>query len=255
MFVRRLAISLKQQHWMTIVIELIIVILGVFIGNWVNDWNQARAERRDTNAIVRKLGGDIDRQLVVVQANRAYYATTDRYAAIAFAGWARDPAVSDRDFVIAAYQASQVVSFISGGPTYTMLLGGDQVRKIGNERLRDAIVSMLTYDPEPISRAAVRSRYRDDVRAVVPDAVQTAIRRQCGDTVVRNGVTELTPNCDMIAVSASDAATGAHDLRAHPELIGELRQHRAQTATYLSNVDSLGVRMTRVQTELKRAAR
>ena len=39
MFARRLTTSLKEQHWMTVVIELLIVILGVFIGNWVNDWS------------------------------------------------------------------------------------------------------------------------------------------------------------------------------------------------------------------------
>lgn len=48
MFVRRLTANLKEQHWTTIVIELIIVIIGVFIGTQVSNWNEQRAERRAT---------------------------------------------------------------------------------------------------------------------------------------------------------------------------------------------------------------
>ncbi|MEO7504117.1 MAG: hypothetical protein ABIT69_02920 [Sphingomicrobium sp.] len=254
MIFKRFAAGLRAQNWQAIVIELAIVVIGVFIGTWVANWNQERAEQRDIDAIVGKLDTDVTRQLATVDVNHAYYATTNRYAATAFAGWANDPAVSDRDFVIAAYQASQVISFVIGGQTYAMLLGADQVRKIRDEPLRDAIIAMLTFDYEPISRPAVRTRYRDDVRAVIPDSVQTAIRAECGDVTTSRGTVGLPPTCD-IPVPATIAAAGARDLRAHPELIGELRQHHAQTSTYLSNVDGLAIRLKTVQAELKRSVR
>ncbi|MEO6154597.1 MAG: hypothetical protein ABIP16_02575, partial [Thermomonas sp.] len=191
----RLAERLKAQDWLAILIEIGIVVIGVFIGTWVANWNQARAEQRDTSAIVDKLGADVARQLETVKAQHRYYANTDRYAGTAFAGWQGDASVSDRDFVIAAYQASQVASFVQTGQTYTMLLGGDQVRKIENEGLRDAIISMLTFDYEPISRPAVRTRYRDDVRAVVSDEVQAAIRKLCGDYFDGDDMIALPPTC------------------------------------------------------------
>ena len=49
MILRRLTQHLKQQHWTGVFIELVIVILGVFIGMQVQDWNAARIARADLN--------------------------------------------------------------------------------------------------------------------------------------------------------------------------------------------------------------
>ena len=70
MIVRRLVENLKQQHWTGVIIELAIVVLGVFIGLQVSTWNEARVERkrsaqvldafridmRDYSAVTRKFG-------------------------------------------------------------------------------------------------------------------------------------------------------------------------------------------------------
>ena len=45
MILSRTIEHLKQQHWTGVFIELVIVILGVFIGLQVQDWNQARQDR------------------------------------------------------------------------------------------------------------------------------------------------------------------------------------------------------------------
>ena len=44
MILRRLTEHLKQQHWTAIAIELVIVVLGVFIGIQVANWNEARRD-------------------------------------------------------------------------------------------------------------------------------------------------------------------------------------------------------------------
>jgi len=40
MIFKRTVAKLRAQDWFAIAVELGIVILGVFIGNWVNDWCQ-----------------------------------------------------------------------------------------------------------------------------------------------------------------------------------------------------------------------
>jgi len=44
MILRRIAEHLKQQHWTGVFIELAIVVLGVFLGMQVSNWNAERAE-------------------------------------------------------------------------------------------------------------------------------------------------------------------------------------------------------------------
>lgn len=45
MILRRIAHAVRQQQWTSVVIELVIVILGVFLGFQVSDWANERANR------------------------------------------------------------------------------------------------------------------------------------------------------------------------------------------------------------------
>ena len=52
MILRRLATALRQQDWVTVVIETLIVVLGVFLGLQLGNWNAARGdEAREQRAL------------------------------------------------------------------------------------------------------------------------------------------------------------------------------------------------------------
>ena len=63
MILRRLTENLKQQHWTAIAIELVIVVLGVFIGMQVSNWNEVRADRSAYVAALDRLSQEIDTNL------------------------------------------------------------------------------------------------------------------------------------------------------------------------------------------------
>src|SRR4051812_34334601 len=108
MIYKRVAARLRAQDWVAITIELAIVVVGVFIGSWVANWNQARVDMRDTRELLIQLKPELVALEGFSTQTRAYYALTRKYAQVAFAGWANDPRISDHDFVVAAYQASQI---------------------------------------------------------------------------------------------------------------------------------------------------
>ena len=58
MILRRLAQNLKQQHWTAIGIELAIVVLGVFIGMQVSNWNEERRDRALERQYLERLRED-----------------------------------------------------------------------------------------------------------------------------------------------------------------------------------------------------
>ena len=45
MILRRLAENLKQQHWTAIWIEFVLLVVGVFLGIQVSNWNAEREDR------------------------------------------------------------------------------------------------------------------------------------------------------------------------------------------------------------------
>jgi len=53
MILRRLVDAVRDQNWVSVVLELAIVVVGIFIGLQVDDWNQRRLEREnDQRALV-----------------------------------------------------------------------------------------------------------------------------------------------------------------------------------------------------------
>ena len=66
MILRRLTDALRKQDWFTVVIETLIVVLGVFLGLQVNNWNEARAAESRRAEIIRALATDL-RDAIYVQ--------------------------------------------------------------------------------------------------------------------------------------------------------------------------------------------
>jgi hypothetical protein len=65
MILRRLAENLKQQHWTAIGIELIIVVLGVFLGMQVSNWNQERVSRASEARHLEEIAEDLRADVTV----------------------------------------------------------------------------------------------------------------------------------------------------------------------------------------------
>jgi len=59
MILRRLTEALRRQDWATVVIETLIVVLGVFLGLQVNNWNEARADRSREAVYLASLSEDL----------------------------------------------------------------------------------------------------------------------------------------------------------------------------------------------------
>jgi hypothetical protein len=59
MLLRRLVEQLKQQHWFGVGIELMIVVLGVFIGMQVSNWNAERETSRRAAVFSTRLTEDL----------------------------------------------------------------------------------------------------------------------------------------------------------------------------------------------------
>ena len=55
MILQRLATSLRKQDWVTVLIETLIVVFGVFIGLQVNNWNAFRVAHSDAADLLSRL--------------------------------------------------------------------------------------------------------------------------------------------------------------------------------------------------------
>ena len=256
MILRRLSANLRVQNWTAIALEFFIVVIGVFIGTQVANWNQARLEKQATGRMLQQLVPELRAELAFFRNIKTYYGTTRRYADRAMAGW-QGGDISDNDFVIAAYQASQISGIGINPDSWSLTFGGEQLRNIEDPVIRRNLEVVLTSDYAPVEFAAVATPYRENVRRVIPIEIQDQIRERCGDRNVNSGygvyLVALPARCDL-RIEPRAAAAAAAALRARPELVGELRWHQAAVATYLANAEILALPMEELHRSLSTAA-
>jgi len=233
---RRAIAKLRAQDWTAIGIELAIVILGVFIGTWVANWNQQRQAQSQARQMLIQLQPELKQLEAFSKSARRYYSITGNYADVALAGWRNHPAVSDRDFIIAAYQASQIYGFNNNGASWALVFGASDLRNIPDAEARQALTRLMTFDYSTINISAVQTRYRDHVREVIPDSIQQQIRKDCGDVIVGAAGTVVLPATCPIKIDPALAARTAADLRRDETLAPMLGQHRSLVSAYLTNL-------------------
>lgn len=242
MILRRVTQNLRNQNWTAVFIELVIVIFGVFIGIQMANWNQDRIDRHETERMLAQLVPELQSQLEFFDSVRTYYGTTRKYGEQALAGWNGQAGLSDEQFVVAAYQASQITGIGTNAENWALTFGGDQLRKIASPRVRRNMELMLTADYAPIGLNAAATPYREQVRRVIPIAVQDLIRRECGDRFVTGTasfVSVILPERCVLRLPPAEAKRVADALRTRRDLTEELTWHLAAIAVVLTNVDIL----------------
>lgn len=239
MIYKRFAANLRAQNWFAIAVELGIVILGVYIGTWVANRNQEAVARGNTVQLLNQLRPEITYQASQYQKIRTYMTTTGHYADVAFAGWRRDPKVSDNEFVIAAYEASQAAGSQLNANNWASIFGANQVQNIRDADVRKRLIRVLSSTTSGIDAEQVYTRYRERVREVIPSGVQDKIRSQCDDVFGEDAtsIPTLSPTC-ALKLTPVEAAAAAAALRARPELVSDLNWHRAAVASMLYNFES-----------------
>ncbi len=214
------------------------MVLGVFLGVAAANWNEGRLEKRETEQLLSQLDYELEGFVRQLSAIDDYYATTDRFADRAIAGWRGDGSVTDEEFVIAAYQASQITAAAPEMDVWAEIFGAGNLREIDDIGIRQNLARLMTYDYELVRLSAVATRYREEVRKTIPNDIQAAIRAHCGDRELRGGILVLPATCD-VELPAGAAGEAAAALRARPELVPELHWHRAAVANQLFNMARL----------------
>ena len=60
MLLHRITEHVKDQNWFAVGLDFLIVVVGVFIGIQVNNWNVARGEQADAAIVLEQLEQDFE---------------------------------------------------------------------------------------------------------------------------------------------------------------------------------------------------
>ena len=55
MILHNMATAIRNQNWFVAIVEILIVVIGIFLGLQVDDWNQQRKDRADETRFLHAL--------------------------------------------------------------------------------------------------------------------------------------------------------------------------------------------------------
>ncbi|MCZ4299269.1 hypothetical protein [Henriciella marina] len=168
MILRRLAMSIRKQDWFTVLIETLIVVLGVFLGIQVANWNDARIERSMERQYLVRLHDDMQRSAVAIRNSNTFLAGQVENEGVLLSSLKScEIAEADRSAVVAALGSLGKYNFaVVDRDLVDQLRASGQFDVISNRKVREAINLMsqesdgqLRVEPQWLEHATPWTNY------------------------------------------------------------------------------------------------
>lgn len=252
MMLRRLTQSLKEQNWTAIAIEFVLLVLGVFLGIQVGNWNQERELRNKAVTFTARLREDLRREHWLEEVLIEYSRQVRRNAERTLAALNGRQPLSDEQFLISAYRATQYMYANQYRATFDELVSTGSMDLIADTALRGVANATFTNPLfDKIRDRSIDSEYRKLFRETVPFDVQNALLARCGDRRPRTGdyaalahVLDYPCTLGLPAASIRDAASA---LRAQPRLLPALQLRHADLGTAIIDLTNDQTRKARAR--------
>lgn len=259
MVLRRFRDHVTEHNWFAVFVDFVIVVAGVFVGIQASNWNQARLNRDQARQYRTMLRDDLDANLENLAIRRRYYGWVRREALATLADLGRPSNALNQQFLVHAYQATQIQPWALKRNTYDEVLSTGAMANLGDPLLRDKIANYYVTSDVTGANIAVVPPYRDIVRRVMPYAVQHAIRARCNERLVQNSrgsVDIILPpdGCDL-GLGRDTVRQGIAQVHGWPGLALDLNRQLVDLDQKLISVDAISARAVALKAALRQADR
>ena len=241
MVIRRVREHVAAHNWFAVGIDLAIVVLGVLIATQVSNWNESRLEAAKAQSYRARLLDELDFNARQFRAQVAYYDEVRGHGLAALAMMDGKQDGTPRDYLIHAYQLSQIDTNSAKAYIYGEMTSAGLVNLLGDETTQamasDYYLTLATND----RTLQEISPYRSTIRSIMPFAIQRVIRRKCGDRNIfhRNRIVGiLLPHSCSAQIPLRDAAPAMKGILATPGLREEMTRY---VASIDQNVEILNI--------------
>jgi len=182
MRLRRIGAHLKEQNWTAVALDFIIVVVGVFVGLQVNNWNEARHDAVRGEEYLQRIHSDLSADVGALDRRLTFWADVVDYgtAALDFAENGKLKNGSAWDTLLAFYQASQIWPFTTSDGTYQELIAAGDLGLLSDSELRGSLADYYVTGSRRLARRVdVIPAYREEIRGLTPMRVQRQIWAHC----------------------------------------------------------------------------
>lgn len=179
MILRRLVAAIAEQNWVTVILELMIVVVGIYLGLQAGEWSRDREDRRAEIVYLERIAADLDASLADTIGSQEFQMRHAKYGALVLQALRGcDLQADQRDqFASGIYLAGKhnTVAFVKA--SLQELLSAGRLTIIRNSSLRQSLVEMLQlydghvfYMTDVQLRVAPHVNYIDSVAPIIVDS-------------------------------------------------------------------------------------
>jgi hypothetical protein len=259
MILRRIREHVAELNWFAVTVDFVIVVIGVFVGIQASNWNQARTERQQARDYRAMLQRDLDENLENLATRKRYYNWVRSEALATLADLKHPSSELDEQFLLHAYQATQIQPWALKRNTYDEILSVGAMASLGDPLLRDKISNYYVTSDITGSNISAIQPYRDIVRRIMPYSVQQAIRARCNERIVQNsrGSVDIILPTGRCSLGLEEATVRSAVVQVHdwPDLALDLNRQLVDMDQKLVSVDSITRRAKLLKVALVKADR
>ena len=142
MILRRLTTAFRKQDWFTVIVEIMIVVLGVFIGLQVNNWNERREAVNREARLIGQLHEAFAAEYENIRLGREYCAQLRAATSAVLETLGRDEPPEDTE----AFANNLTISTQSIGPVYevpilSVMMSTGDLAELSSPILRNALMT------------------------------------------------------------------------------------------------------------------
>jgi hypothetical protein len=227
------------------------------VGIQASNWNQARNNRQQAREYRAMLLNDLDENLTNLATRKRYYQWVRREGLAMLADLNRPAATLDQQFLVHAYQSTQILPWALKRNTYDEIVSVGAMANLGDPLLRDKISNYYVTSDVTGANISNIPPYREIVRRIMPYAAQQAIRAHCNERIVPNshGSNEaILPEgrCEL-GLDAGNVRMAVVQVHDWPGLALDLNRQLVDLDQKLFSVDAISRRAIVLKAALKEA--
>jgi hypothetical protein len=205
MILQRLASAIRHQNWSQIITEILIVVIGIFLGLQVTEWNQEREDRASERRYLERLHSEV--QAIIPRAavgleSRVRRNTDLKDVSKLLSGEADTDSLSQAQCisVLTSHVFAQThVSF----PTLVELVNTGNLALIQNENIR---LALSEYEIKLITWSSIYESAFKSIQSL-SEKYSHIVKYDVSTTLFRPGsdMQQLNHMCDLAQMKQSDA--------------------------------------------------
>lgn len=200
MLLRRITKHVQDQNWFAVAIDFAIVVIGVFVGIQLGNWNDARLQQQSANAYIERLRDDLTANRDDFEQRLVYFTQVQEAAQNALKALDQPSETLGERFLIDVFNASQKLPREFGRDTYDEILSVGADNAISNVVIRQRLANHYRSIAAQLSNLKFEPPYRELVRRELPYEIHRVLDRACGDLISTGAMGEpsivLQSNCE-----------------------------------------------------------